>query len=173
MRRIATYGDGPSVYVRDVLQAVFAAELLAPSRDVWVVSPWISNITVLDNRGGEFAALLPGAAFRELTLIDILIVLAEHGTRLHVVTRGEASNQYVLDRLSAAGTRGTAIDVRIRPRVHDKGLLTDRIYLQGSMNFTHHGRARNEEGLTVTNDRHAISRMHIDFEGRFDRVAAP
>jgi hypothetical protein len=167
LRRISTYGDGPSQQVADVLQALFVGELLSPSRDVWVVSPWLSDIPVLDNRGGEFAVLLPGASSRTLSLVDVLVTLAERGTRLHVVTRQDPSNQPVLQRLRAARALLPAIDISIRERIHEKGLLTSRLYLEGSMNFTHAGRERNEEGLSVNSDRDYVASMHVDFSGRF------
>ena len=34
----------------DLLQMLFLSELLAPSRCLWLVSPWISDIPVIDNR---------------------------------------------------------------------------------------------------------------------------
>ena len=172
MRRIVTYGGGPSQQVGDVLQSVFVAELLAPSRDLWLVSPWISDIPVLDNRGGQFAAVLPGASFRGLTLVDVLMAVAERGARLHIVTRDDPANRFVLDRLAIASQVGLDVDVRLRERIHDKGLLTDRIYLEGSMNFTYYGRERNEEGLTVNEDADAIARAHVDFAGRFSGPGA-
>jgi len=167
MRRISTYGDGPSQQVSDVMQAVFVAELLAPSPSLWLVSPWVSDIPVVDNRGGEFGALLPGESCRQLTLSDLLLALAERGTRVFVVSRDHPSNRFVLQRLGEAHKAGAPINVQTRERIHDKGLLTSRFYLEGSMNFTFSGRELNEEGLTVNGAPDAIARMYVDFEGRF------
>ena len=43
------YSRFGSRHVADLLQAIFAAEILRPSARMWIVSPWISDIPVLDN----------------------------------------------------------------------------------------------------------------------------
>ena len=43
--------------VFDLLAAMFAAEMVRPSACVWVVSPWISDVGLLDNAAGDFPAL--------------------------------------------------------------------------------------------------------------------
>ena len=53
--------------VREVLSMVFAQELLAPSREVFIVAPWISNIVIFDSRLGQYATLNPEWAKRETT----------------------------------------------------------------------------------------------------------
>ena len=42
-----------------LLQALFSAELLVPSRRLWLVSPWISDIPILDNTAAGFSMLGP------------------------------------------------------------------------------------------------------------------
>ena len=45
--------------IPDLLQTIFAALLLSPSRNLWLVSPWISDIPVLDNRTDEIRQAIP------------------------------------------------------------------------------------------------------------------
>ena len=52
--------------VREVLTMVFAQELLAPSKEVFIVAPWISNIVVFDSQIGQYATLNPEWAKREV-----------------------------------------------------------------------------------------------------------
>jgi hypothetical protein len=42
-----------------LLAALFATELVAPSTCLWLVSPWISNVPVIDNETATFDALAP------------------------------------------------------------------------------------------------------------------
>jgi PLD-like domain len=165
VRRITTRGRGPTRAVDEALQAAFVADLLCPSKQVWLLSPWISDIPVLDNRSGEFAALLPGASLRDLSLTEMLRVMAQRGTEVTVVVRPDPRNNAVVDRLRDPSR--DAMRVVISANVHDKGFLTDHVYFEGSMNFTHHGRTVNEEGVTVSRDPDLLSRMRIDFEARF------
>ena len=151
----------------DVLQAVLVAELLAPSESLWLLSPWISDVPIIDNRGGEFLALLPSEGYRYLSLTDALAAIGSRGTQVHVVARDLPGNQFVIQRLIASRDRGTSVAVHLRDRIHDKGLLTGRVYLEGSMNFTYSGLANNEEGLTVIEDPDLIARTRLDFEDRF------
>src|SRR5437660_679004 len=44
---------------RELLGLLLAAEVVSPSRELWVVSPWISNVAVLDNRAADFSGLEP------------------------------------------------------------------------------------------------------------------
>ena len=39
--------------MREVLQLIFASELIQPSRCLWLVSPWLRNIPILDNSLGD------------------------------------------------------------------------------------------------------------------------
>ena len=32
---------------RELLQSIFVAELIRPSRDLWIVSPWLNDIVVI------------------------------------------------------------------------------------------------------------------------------
>jgi phosphatidylserine/phosphatidylglycerophosphate/cardiolipin synthase-like enzyme len=170
VRRITTRGGGPTRAVDEALQATLVAELLCPSKQVWLLSPWISDIPVLDNRGGEVTSLLPGAPLRDLSLTEVLRVIAQRGTEVIVVVRPDPRNDAVVDRLRDP-TRdvGSAMRVVVSKNLHDKGFLTDHVYFEGSMNFTHHGRTVNEEGVTVSRDQDLLSRMRIDFEARFGR----
>lgn len=168
MRRITTRGRGPTRAVDEALQAALVADLLCPSKQVWLLSPWISDIPVLDNRGGELSSILPGAPLRDLTLTEVLRTIAHCGAEVIVVVRPDPNNEAVLNRIQGLPPEeGGAVRIVLSGNLHDKGLLTDHVYFEGSMNFTHHGRSVNEEGVTVSMDPDLLSRMRIDFESRF------
>ena len=69
--------------VAESLQAAFASELIAPSRSIWIVSPWISDIQIIDNRAGGFDAVLDASwGQRQVRLAEILARCVALGTHL-------------------------------------------------------------------------------------------
>lgn len=153
-RRIMTSGDGRSPAVTAIHQLFFLSELLAPSRPLWIVSAWMSDIPVIDNRGGELLGAAPGLPARELGILELITELVGRGGHVRVVMRGEAHNAPVLSSLNELQVRSTAgrLDVSTRRDLHDKILASERLVLDGSMNLTHHGTRRNEEGLRIVSD---------------------
>ena len=73
--------------VRELLQAIFAAEMLAPSQCLWLVSPWISDIPVIDNRAGAFDALDSSWVPRALRLGEVITRSLQIGTTVVVATQ--------------------------------------------------------------------------------------
>ncbi|MGW4580327.1 hypothetical protein KI427_09130 [Rhodococcus ruber] len=167
MRRITTHGDGPTLLASDVVQSLFVSEILSPSKDVWLLSPWISDIPVIDNRAGAFTGMLPEMTVRMILLTDALIELAKRGSRVHVVVRPDARNMKVTEKLAAAAETNEFIKVLEKKNLHEKALLTSRFHLHGSMNFTHYGREVNEEALVLDTDADNISRANLDYHERF------
>ena len=154
--------------VADLLQAVFAAELLAPSRRLWLVSPWISDIAVLDNRANAFTTLVPSWGRARVRLADVLLHLAERGTSVVVATRGqEAHNQDFLSHVKQRRADLKTFRVHQTDELHDKGLLGDGFLLAGSMNFTYSGISINQEALHFTTDAATIAQHQVLFQARW------
>lgn len=128
--------------VRELLQAVFVGELLAPSICVWLVSPWISDIPIIDNRAGAFEAMDSTWGPRQLRLLDCLQRCLAVGTSVVVATRPLPHNRPFLDQLVGRAEdcgASEALVVHEAEDLHEKGLLGDDFYLSGSMNFTYGG----------------------------------
>ena len=131
--------------VRELLESLLAAELLHPGEEIWLVSPWISDIPVLDNRAGSYSGLEPSWPKRHLTLAELLAfaLRTQPQCRLHVVTRpGEHTSRFC-DRLRTlialdGNTERLNLDDR-RSELHTKGLVTTGFAFNGSMNFTYNG----------------------------------
>ncbi|HJZ35070.1 MAG TPA: phospholipase D-like domain-containing protein DpdK [Solirubrobacterales bacterium] len=150
--------------VHRLLAGIFAGEVLAPSREVWLISPWIRNITVLDNRAGDFATLQPAWGRREIRLFDCLRELLEQGTTVRVKTTSDQVSVDLLDSLRRrAEEAGLAdhLETKQGNLLHTKGLLTSRCLLRGSMNFTFRGVELNEEAVTYDTDPTEIAEMRI------------
>jgi phosphatidylserine/phosphatidylglycerophosphate/cardiolipin synthase-like enzyme len=132
-----------------------------------VLSPWISDIDVVDNSAGQFKSILPGMPSRRIRLTEVLLELARRGCDVRVLIRDADSNALVLRRLEDAGGNGPRPTVKIHPYLHDKGIVGDRFHIQGSMNFTYFGQAVNDEGVTLTQDPHAIAEARIAYNAKY------
>ena len=154
------------IRVDPVLTAVMLAELLSPSDELWLVSPWISDVVTIDNSRGDYDALIADASARVYPLSEILALIADAGARLTVVTRPAGHNIPFLDRLRdrAALQRLTVIT---HPDVHEKTLCGGSWLLTGSMNFTLRGMQINDEAVTYNVSQAAAARARIDFAHRW------
>ncbi|WP_313663423.1 phospholipase D-like domain-containing protein DpdK [Cellulosimicrobium cellulans] len=169
MRRVTTAGRGHTRVLTDLMQNLLVTELLVPSAQLWVLSPWISDIDVIDNTAGQFATVLPGLPSRRIRLTEVLIELARRGTEVRVLTRDAESNLVARQRLENVSGLGARPTVRTHANLHDKGILGDRFHLQGSMNFTFFGQAVNAEGVTLTNDPHAIAEARLTYNALYKK----
>jgi phosphatidylserine/phosphatidylglycerophosphate/cardiolipin synthase-like enzyme len=135
--------------LQDLLQTIFVAELLAPSCELWLVSPWITNIAVINDSSGRFRVLNESGRSR-LYLVDVLARLLQDGTRVVVVTRPKESGAF-LSALRNASKHLSADRLAIieRDTLHAKGLVGDHYCVWGSMNFTWSGTSRWEELVEV------------------------
>jgi hypothetical protein len=146
----------------DLLQAIFAAELISPSGALWLVSPWISNIPVLDNRANAFLSLEPAWGETRVRLATVLLKLASLGTRVVVATRPNDHNAEFLGALQEGHVAGGPRPVIHRAReLHEKGILGDGYHLGGSMNITYNGITVNEEALHYQTGPQEVARTRI------------
>ena len=155
----------------DLIQSLFVALLLQPCSELWMVSPWISDITVLENSAGEFRSLVPDWERVPIRLSQVLVYLAEHQCNVYVVTRANQHNQAFLqilqDRLLH---RNSVMNIRCSPLLHEKGLLAgDLFFLSGSFNFTFYGVSLNEEVAYLYSDPDTISTNRVVFHDRWER----
>jgi phosphatidylserine/phosphatidylglycerophosphate/cardiolipin synthase-like enzyme len=151
-----------------LLQSVFAAELIAPSGQIWLVSPWLSDVAILDNRSGTFRALKPSWENRMLRLSELLTELVRRGSRIVVITRPHSTQVVEAVRSQLTKERDRQRFVwRYSETLHAKGLLTDDCCLSGSMNFTHNGVLRLEEMLSYQTQHSVIAQLRLDFGNEY------
>ena len=153
--------------VREVLTMVFAQELLAPSREVFIVAPWISNIVIFDSQLGQYATLNPEWAKREIRLVEVLVAIAANGTALSIHTRPDGHNKTFKRRIQEAlGDGGLLEQLRWTDRnalLHTKGVWTDRVLIDGSMNLTESGVALNDEAVTISFEPAQVAAARVHF----------
>jgi len=157
------------VEIREMLEGIFVAELLVPSESIWLVSPWISDIDILDNRCGQFSSLVPTWDLRRIRLSEIFSHIMGQ-SRVHIVARPDSHNDAFLrkmDDLSRASDNGENLHVTTRETLHLKGLLGEDYYLSGSMNLTYNGVEVNHEGISLDRSPKAIAEARIHFQENY------
>jgi phosphatidylserine/phosphatidylglycerophosphate/cardiolipin synthase-like enzyme len=155
---------------RELLQIVFAAELLSPSRCIWIVSPWLRDIPVLDNTTGSFLALCPDFPRTEIRLSHVLRELLARGTTVVIATRPDPGNRQVLDAIKSQARADTVI-FHERTDLHAKGVVGGGYSLIGSMNFTYNGLERLTEMLVFQNDRASVVPLRLAFQREYGGIA--
>jgi len=152
--------------VRELLQNIFAAELLAPSRSLWLVSPWIRDIPILDNTTGSFLALCPDFPLTEVRLSLVLRQLVARGSQLVIAVRPDPGNTQVYDSLRGIGSDDGLI-FHERSELHAKGIVGDAFSLIGSMNLTYNGLDRLTEMLIFETNRPAVDQLRLSFRREY------
>jgi len=159
-----------------LLQSLFGAELIDPSPVFWIVSPWISNVPILDNRTNAFRHIEPNWPQARVRLDKVLIRLLTEGVKVHIVSRpsrrgmGSDVTDQFLNRLQSEDGQGRDslhIHRRREAKQHQKGILTEGFYLRGSMNLTFNGIQHNDEQVEYTTDPEIIARARSEFKERW------
>ena len=161
--------------IRELLQLMLLGELLAPGGDrAWLVSPWISNMILFDNRAGGFSSVNPEWGSREIRLVEIAVDLMARGTRLGIATSVDAHNDALIELLAdAASEAGLSDQLTIiqRRHLHTKGVLMKRGLLTGSMNLTYNGLELNDEMIVYDTTPKTLAEARLNFES-YDEAEA-
>jgi len=149
------YSRGNSEALRNLIQSVFVTECLVPSRSIWMVSAWISDIEILDNRSGQFSGVAPTWAHSWVRLSSVLATLLQSGCAITVITNTSEHNK-PFRRAMEQINRGNRYKFRYEEveGEHEKGIVTDKCLIDGSMNFTYNGIFINRE--------HVIYRTRVE-----------
>jgi phosphatidylserine/phosphatidylglycerophosphate/cardiolipin synthase-like enzyme len=157
--------------IPDLLQTIFVAELITPSQCVWLVSPWISDIPVIDNTANTFLCLEPSWSRSRIRLSQVLATLAERGTTVHIATRPDSHNHRFIEQIKVkTDYQNFPVRFYITEELHAKGILGNGYYLAGSMNFTYNGITINEEVVTYETSPEAIAEQQVIFTNRWGGV---
>ena len=158
----------------DLLAGLFTAELVAPGKCLWLVSPWISDVELIDNSAGAFSAL---ARFgkRRVRLSEVLVSLASRGCHVVVGTTTDPHNTRFVERLAQLTS-----DLRLAERftiaidpsehLHTKAITGDDFALSGSMNITYSGIEVREELVQLHRDEGFVAQAKMDAFDRFGGV---
>lgn len=165
------HGPAQARALRDLLQTLFVAELLSPSRNLWLTFAWISDVEVLDNSARRFATVEPDWPSAPIRLSQVLDALLSRGSHIRLIIRDHGHNDYFIARLQILkNDYGDQIDWRVDKDFHAKGLLGEDFFLSGSMNLTRSGISVNGEHLTLRTDPADIAEQAEQLELQWERL---
>jgi hypothetical protein len=173
-RFVSTTSRQASREIRDLVQSALTAELVYPSKKLWLISAWITDASVIDNGGGEFGQLVPAWPEREIRLSEVLGELLTRGTRVHIVTNTHSANgPFAQTMASIAETLADdqfqlrlddALTTEEEEGLHRKRLVTGQFVFWGSMNFTRSGLQRNAEDVSLQVEAAEVARAINEME---------
>lgn len=152
---------------RVLVETVLAAELLAPSDTLWLVSPWISDVPVFDNRGGGFSSVFPDSGERLIRLSEVLTDLALRGGSVIVALRPDDLNTPFLQAIQHLGQQSDDVVVQTSNDLHEKTLAGDDFVVSGSMNFTVAGLDHNEEQVRLDLEPEVVAAARRELRARW------
>ncbi|WP_202980688.1 phospholipase D-like domain-containing protein DpdK [Alteromonas sp. RKMC-009] len=152
--------------LREVLTNIFAGLIIVPE-EIWLVTAWLTDFDVLDNRSGNWSFLNPEWGPKTVTFIELLEFAAHKGCKLNVVVKKDEINSKSVYRLKTNLRENTDFKILETEDLHKKGFLTQTCFLKGSMNFTYRGANLNDELISLTSDQHEISNMKIEFKNDY------
>jgi hypothetical protein len=158
----------------DLLAGLFCSEIAFPSACLWLVSPWISDVELLDNTAGSFDALTRFGK-RRIHLSEILTTLAAKGAHIVIGTTTDQHNNRFLNRLTTL-SRDLRVDDKLTisidttDNLHTKALTGDNFALAGSMNITFNGIQIREEFIDLRTDQAFVAQARMDAFDRFGGV---
>lgn len=172
-RIIVKTSQGSREEIRDLLESLFVAELMAPGPEIWLVSPWVSDLELLDNRSGAYSALDPHWPKRHITLVELLAfaLKANTTTKVNVVTRPDSHNLRFCERLRRLaeldGTNQRLSIARDKEKLHSKGLIGSAFAMNGSMNFTRNGVAIFDETVQFETAPERLAELRVNFHHNY------
>lgn len=174
-RLIHRSAAAPSRDIAECLEGLLIYELLNPGQRLLVISPWISDFSALDNRGGRITAIDASWTATFVLFSGVLRAVLQRGTYVRVACGPGARESEFVERLDrAVALDGTAdrLSVTRPPREHrvfshEKAIVADTWAVYGSMNLTYSGVTMNGELITVTTEATQISEVATELLGLF------
>lgn len=157
--------------ITDVLTSALLSEFCMPSKELWLVSGWVTDLPVIANAYRQFDAVLGTDARSNLTLTEVLGALSRRGTQIHVALREEQHNRRFVDRVERVCEPNT-LSVYSSPDLHEKLLVGWTWLMKGSMNFTWNGVQINEESIDFQDDSGIAARQRLELRTRWIGASA-
>jgi len=134
---------------------------------IWLVSPWVTDFDLLDNRSNNWSNLNPTWGARKVRFTELLIYAIESGCKLNLVANEDSINHAFINRLRTVITDSESLTIIKSESLHTKGFLTSSLWLAGSMNFTYSGIHLNQEQVQLNMSPDIILEMKLEFEETF------
>lgn len=163
-REIWSKGGGEKI--QGMLGSLLASLLLqgVSKSPLYLCSPFMSDFRLLDNSFEQFADLftsLPALADKPQILFSETLRELSSRMPVRLVTVRHPSSIAFVERLLDAAE--PSIAARFAPEIyHEKGLLCDAFYIEGSMNFTYCGVYIRDEKVSCHTPDDPAGRQKID-----------
>ena len=162
------YAARSNLVPAEFMQSLFVAELILPSSRIWISSPWINDIDLIDNTARQFAGLVPSWPSSWIRMSDVLGALLDRGTKVVIIANYDPRNAEFLSRIAILGEIHPGRVHAIRSaEVHEKGILSDSFTLDGSMNFTYRGVNISQAYLGYRCDQQSVQERRAVLEERW------
>jgi phosphatidylserine/phosphatidylglycerophosphate/cardiolipin synthase-like enzyme len=152
--------------LKETLSDLLISLIISPD-DLWLVSPWVSDFDLLDNRCGDWNTIDPRWGARYVRFSELLAAAIDAGCNLKSVTNSHKMNQRFFDQIISNLHSDRSPAWFVKDSLHTKGLLCSRFFLAGSMNFTYNGTHNNDERIQLMIDEDAITEAKIEFERQY------
>lgn len=173
-RDIARPVPGLVKSVRNLVENVAAMELLQPSSVIWLVSPAIRDIEVLDNRAGAYRAAGPDLPLTRLRLSRILARAVASGGRLMLYTHQLSESRFLMEQLKGllpARDLAERVICGERDLLPTVGWLGDDYCLTGSMNFAHADLWHRDDKMTMQTCPQRVEQLRRQFSQSYGAPA--
>ena len=165
--------------VRDLLSSFFVTLLLGANtfRGMYLISPWLSDFKLFDNKFGQFKDL-----FRKYTgfgenpniLFSEVLIETSESLPINIITWPDNKSKIFAKLFD--DVKNVKIKFEKTQKDHQKGLLCDLFYFEGSMNFTYSGVYLNKEKITCNavydpDGERKINEAYLEFERIWEKLA--
>jgi hypothetical protein len=152
----------------DALSSVLAMEGLKPSKEIYIISPWMSNSPIIENNYDKFSDIFPFIGGNRIHLADILCSYAFKGSNVRLICNpNNKSTEEFINEIKRI-PEGEKIEFRILKDNHEKGMVTSNFYLHGSMNFTYSGIHINGENIRIVTEQPQINSALLSVKARWE-----
>ncbi len=164
-------GPLQTVGIRDLLQSLFIAEALEPSNPLWILSGWISDISIVDNSSRQFSGVDPDWPVGMVSFSQVFRTLLSRGGRIALVLRDVDHNQRFVARIARLKSEyPKQLLWYLGEYEHEKGIVGHDFEVTGSMNFTHNGVEVNGEHLIYRTDPAVVSGRRLTLQDQWGEL---
>ncbi|MBN9653281.1 hypothetical protein J0K78_03305 [Halobacillus sp. GSS1] len=162
-RVIRSHGGSQSL--KDCLISLFVAETMIPSREIYLISPYLSDSPIMNNDFGEYTDIFPLLEGKVVHLSDIFKTLVWKGAKVRIICDPdrEETKRFLQ-------TMDGVVECKRLVNNHEKGLVTSNFYIHGSMNFTYSGININGEKINITSDTSQVNQAMMSTQARWEEA---
>tara|TARA_Y100000590_G_scaffold131347_1_gene150073 strand:- start:7279 stop:7812 length:534 start_codon:yes stop_codon:yes gene_type:complete len=156
--------------LRTVLSNLLISLIIRPDKVCWLVTPWVTDFQLLDNRAGEWNTIQSSWESRYINFSELMIAAVTMGCNLKLITSDSVINTPFIEKLNLGIEDKSRYSLsRIDENViHTKGLLCSSFFLTGGMNFTYWGTNKRDDLMTLKINPEDLKQAKLEFEAKYN-----